>query len=108
MGYNSKHLKVKLPKNTVTNLKKALGSKSPSFQYEIESFYGIIWDILSQLNDADNNGMVPLNWDVLRQKYSTEKLKYNEHLDYLIDNNIIVPDEEIEKCVIFEILKSDK
>ena len=36
MGYNSKHLKVKLPKNTVTNLKKALGSKSPSFQYEIE------------------------------------------------------------------------
>ena len=92
MGYNSKHLKVKLPKNTVTNLKKALGSKSPSFQYEIESFCGIIWDILSQLNDADNNGMVPLNWDVLRQKYSTEKLKYNEHLDYLIDNNIIVSD----------------
>ena len=92
MGYNSKVLIVKLPKNTVTNLKKALGSKAPSFPHEIESFYGIIWDILSQLNDADYNGMVPLNWDVLRQKYSTDKLKYNEYLDYLIDNNIIVSD----------------
>jgi hypothetical protein len=90
MGYNSKHLKVRLPKNTVTKIKIALGTNEPTFPYENETFYGIVWDILSQLNDADYNGMVPLNWEVLRNKYTKGTFLYNDHLDYLLDNDIII------------------
>jgi hypothetical protein len=94
-GKYNKTIKFLLPKLPVEKLKECIDQHPPTFNYQIDSFYSFLWDIIHQLSKVDDGEFAPLHSGILQDKY----VNYTDYREYLILNQIILhnPSFEVEK-----------
>lgn len=101
MAKYKKQFSISLPTSLYNQLHLTLKALPPTFEYEVEGFYGILRDITTRIsNHADRK--VPLYSKILQNKYGKP---YRKMLDYLFDNNIISENHQYNegKCRTFGI-----
>lgn len=96
MAKYQKQFNISLPTSLYDEVKSSIETHAPSFEYEIEGFYGILWDITTGLVNH-NNRMVPLSSVILQQKYGKH---YRNMLDYMLIKDIIIENNQYNegKC----------
>lgn len=106
MAKYKKQFKIAVPECSIKYLSKAIENEPPTFEFEIESFYGIIYDISSNLSKSSKL-MTPLSSKILQQKYGEG---YRDMLDYLTDKHIIIESRHFTEgnCRKFGFPNSDK
>jgi hypothetical protein len=85
-----KQFKIAIPTISFEKLEAKIQTNPPNFKYEKEGFYGIIYDITSEMTEYIDH-MVPLSSRILQNKYG---LNYRLMLDYLVENQIIIEDHQ--------------
>ena len=92
MAKYKKQFKIAIPERCYNQLTKAIEKKAPTFKFELESFYGILYDISSNLSESSNL-MTPLSSTILQKKYGES---YRAVLDYLYEHNIITENRQFK------------
>lgn len=92
MAKYKKQFKIAIPECCHKQLTKAIENQPPTFKFEIESFYGTIYDISSNLSERSNL-MTPLSSKILQNKYGES---YRDVLDYLNEHNIIIENRQFK------------
>lgn len=106
MAKYKKQFKIAIPLSLFNNLERSIKTDQPKFEFEIESFYGILYDIASKMVNHDDF-MVPLSSKILQNKYGPT---YHLLLSYLIENKIIIENRQFFKnhCRLYSLSKPSK
>ena len=84
-GKYNKTIKFLLPKLPVERLNECIDQNSPSFPFQLDSFYSFLWDIVHQLAKVDDGNLTYLYSGILQDKY----VNYTQYRDYLVESGII-------------------
>ncbi|WP_258542275.1 hypothetical protein [Parvicella tangerina] len=101
-----KYIKIVLPTQLVEKLNNHLETNPPSFEYQIETFFGIMWDIVQREHEHEN-GMTPMSSTIMQAKYGGGN-QYLKHIDYLKKIGILYVndfhDKNLHQCKRFTII----